>query len=146
MRISDWSSDVCSSDLEIEKLYPKAIITTYPSYQNAINAVAFGQADVFLGDTISTHYMISKGYLSNIRMASFGKHESYGFGFAVRGNDTRLLEAINATLNQISIAEQAAISKRWSAGTALYLTAHKKQLTAREKKPEERRGGKECDS
>ncbi|WLH11146.1 transporter substrate-binding domain-containing protein [Pseudomonas hefeiensis] len=119
---------------EIEKLYPKAIITTYPSYQNAINAVAFGQADVFLGDTISTHYMISKGYLSNIRMASFGKHESYGFGFAVRSNDTRLLEAINATLNQISIAEQAAISKRWSAGSDLYLTEHKIQLTAREKR------------
>src|SRR3546814_9900342 len=78
--------------------------------------------------------MISKGYLSNIRMASFGKHESYGFGFAVRGNDTRLLEAINATLNQISIAEQAAISKRWSAGSDLYLTEHKIQLTAREKR------------
>jgi two-component system sensor histidine kinase EvgS len=49
---------------EIEKLYPKASITAYPSYQNAINAVAFGQADVFLGDTVSTHYMINKGYLS----------------------------------------------------------------------------------
>ncbi len=119
---------------EIEKLYPKAIISTYPSYQNAINAVAFGQADVFLGDTISTHYMISKGYLSNIRMASFGKHESYGFGFAVRSHDTRLLEAINATLNQISITEQAAISKRWSAGSDLYLTEHKIQLTAREQR------------
>ncbi|WP_371134784.1 transporter substrate-binding domain-containing protein [Pseudomonas sp. Q11] len=119
---------------EIEKLYPKAIITTYPSYQNAINAVAFGQADVFLGDTISTHYMISKGYLSNIRMARFGKHESYGFGFAVRRNDTRLLEVINATLNQISIAEQAAISKRWSAGSDLYLTEHKIQLTDREER------------
>ncbi|MBC3374608.1 transporter substrate-binding domain-containing protein [Pseudomonas sp. SWRI92] len=119
---------------EIEKLYPKALITTYPSYQNAINAVAFGQADVFLGDTISTHYMISKGYLSNIRMASFGKHESYGFGFAVRRNDTRLLEVINATLNQISIAEQAAIAKRWSAGSDLYLTEHKIQLTDREER------------
>ena len=119
---------------EIEKLYPKALITTYPSYQNAINAVAFGQADVFLGDTISTHYMISKGYLSNIRMASFGKHESHGFGFAVRRDDTRLLEVINATLNQISIAEQAAIFKRWSAGSDLFLTEHKIQLTDREER------------
>ncbi|WP_460159735.1 transporter substrate-binding domain-containing protein [Pseudomonas sp. S3_F07] len=119
---------------EIEKLYPKALITTYPSYQNAINAVAFGQADVFLGDTLSTHYMIHKGYLSNIRMASFGKHESHGFGFAVRRNDTRLLEVINATLNQVSIAEQAAISKRWSAGSDLYLTDHRIQLTDREQR------------
>ncbi|PMZ30269.1 hypothetical protein C1X25_37420, partial [Pseudomonas sp. GW247-3R2A] len=54
---------------EVKALYPKAIITSYPSYQNAINAVAFDQADVFLGDTISTHYIINKGYLNNIRMA-----------------------------------------------------------------------------
>ncbi len=32
---------------EVEKLYPEAIIHTYPSYQNALNAVAFDQADVF---------------------------------------------------------------------------------------------------
>ncbi|QBZ88819.1 transporter substrate-binding domain-containing protein [Pseudomonas viciae] len=119
---------------EIEKLYPEALITTYPSYQNAINAVAFGQADVFLGDTISTHYIINKGYLNNIRMASFGKHESYGFGFAVRRNDPRLLEVINATLNQISIAEQATIFKRWSAGSDLFLMEHKIQLTDREER------------
>ncbi|MCJ8206513.1 transporter substrate-binding domain-containing protein [Pseudomonas sp. RGM2987] len=119
---------------EIEKLYPKALITTYPSYQNAINAVAFGQADVFLGDTISTHYMINRGYLSNIRMASFGKHESHGFGFAVRRDDSRLLDIINATLSQIPIAEQAAIAKRWSAGSDLYLTDHTIQLTDREQR------------
>ncbi|WP_092179525.1 transporter substrate-binding domain-containing protein [Pseudomonas sp. NFACC32-1] len=119
---------------DVERLYPKARITTYPSYQNAINAVAFGQADVFLGDTISTHYMINKGYLNNIRMASFGKHESHGFGFAVRRPDTRLLEIINATLNRIPISEQVAISKRWSAGSDLYLTEHRIQLTDREQR------------
>ncbi|MBT2341465.1 MULTISPECIES: transporter substrate-binding domain-containing protein [Pseudomonas] len=119
---------------EIERLYPKAHLTTYPSYQNAINAVAFGQADVFLGDTLSTHYMISKGYLSNIRMASFGQHEAFGFGFAVRRSDNRLLEIVNATLNQIPLAEQASISKRWSAGSDVYLADHKIQLTDREQR------------
>jgi len=119
---------------EIEHLYPKAHLTTYPSYQNAINAVAFGQADVFLGDTLSTHYMISKGYLSNIRMASFGKHEAFGFGFAVRRSDTRLLEIINATLNQIPLAEHTSIAKRWSAGSDMYLADHRIQLTDREQR------------
>jgi two-component system sensor histidine kinase EvgS len=117
---------------EIRKLYPKAQITTYASYQNAINAVAFGQADVFLGDTISTHYLISKGYLSNVRMASFGKHETYGFSFAVRRDNAQLLEIINATLSQLPITEQTAISKRWSAGSDLYLTDQRIQLTDRE--------------
>ncbi len=36
---------------EVRALYPKAIITSYPSYQNAINAVAFDQADVFFSAT-----------------------------------------------------------------------------------------------
>ncbi|WP_457969979.1 transporter substrate-binding domain-containing protein [Pseudomonas sp. R4-84] len=117
---------------EVKQLYPTARINTYPSYQNAINAVAFGQADVFLGDAISTHYMISKGYLNNIRMASFAKHEAHGFGFALREDDTRLLDIVNTTLNQIPIAEQATIAKRWRAGSDLYLAEHKIQLTDRE--------------
>ncbi|XXE52910.1 transporter substrate-binding domain-containing protein [Pseudomonas sp. R1-15] len=119
---------------EIRKLYPKAQITTYTSYQNAINAVAFGQADVFLGDTVSTHYLINKGYLSNVRMASFGKHETYGFSFAVRRDNALLLEILNATLSQLPITEQTAISKRWSAGSDLYLTDQRIQLTDREQR------------
>ncbi len=88
---------------EVKALYPKAIITSYPSYQNAINAVAFDQADVFLGDTISTHYMINKGYLNNIRMANFGKHEAFGFSFAVNRNNPELLGIINAMITAIPL-------------------------------------------
>lgn len=62
---------------EIEALYPKARLMSYPSFQSAINAVAFNQADVFLGDTISTQYLINKGYLNNVQMANFGKHERH---------------------------------------------------------------------
>lgn len=72
---------------EISALYPKASLQTFPSFQSAINAVAFNQADVFLGDAISTHYVISKGYLNNIQMANFGKHEANGFSFAVQADN-----------------------------------------------------------
>ncbi|MEB0047147.1 MULTISPECIES: transporter substrate-binding domain-containing protein [unclassified Pseudomonas] len=117
---------------EIKALYPKAIVVSYPSYQNAINAVAFDQADVFLGDTISTHYMINKGYLNNVRMANFGKHEAYGFSFAVNKNNPQLLGIINTTLDAIPTSERENIAKRWSAGSDILLTDHKLQLTHRE--------------
>ena len=117
---------------EVKKLYPDAIIQSYPSYQNAINAVAFDQADVFLGDTLSTHYMINKGYLKNIKMASFGKHEANGFSFAVRRDNTQLLDIINATLKTVPNGEQEKISKRWNAGSDILLSDHKLQLTERE--------------
>ncbi|KAF2391082.1 transporter substrate-binding domain-containing protein [Pseudomonas frederiksbergensis] len=119
---------------EVQALYPKAIITDYPSYQNAINAVAFDQADVFLGDTISAHYMINKGYLNNIRMANFGKHEAHGFSFAVHKNNTDLLLIVNAILNAVPTSERENIAKRWSAGSDILLTDHKLQLTDREQR------------
>ncbi|MFY0731447.1 transporter substrate-binding domain-containing protein [Pseudomonas sp. NFX15] len=119
---------------EVKALYPKAIITSYPSYQNAINAVAFDQADVFLGDTISTHYMINKGYLNNIRMANFGKHEAHGFSFAVNRNTPELLGIINAMILAIPSSERENIAKRWSAGSDILLTDQKLQLTDREER------------
>jgi two-component system sensor histidine kinase EvgS len=119
---------------EVEKLYPKAIIRTYPSYQNALNAVAFDQADVFLGDTISTHYMINKGYLKNIRMANFGKHEAYGFSFAMLRYQTTLAGIVDAVLTAVPTNERETIAKRWSAGSDILLTDKKLQLSPREER------------
>lgn len=119
---------------EVERLYPKAIIRAYPSYQNALNAVAFDQADVFLGDTISTHYMINKGYLKNIRMANFGKHEAYGFSFAMAQHQHILQSIVDSVLRTVPTNEREAIAKRWSAGSDILLTDQKLQLTQREER------------
>ncbi|SDU98878.1 transporter substrate-binding domain-containing protein [Pseudomonas mucidolens] len=119
---------------EVEALYPEAIIQTYQSYQNALNAVAFDKADVFLGDTISTHYMINKGYLKNIRMANFGEHEAYGFSFAVHHDQQILLSIINSILAAVTTHERERISKRWSAGSDILLTDQKLQLSVREER------------
>jgi len=118
----------------ISALYPKARLQTFPSFQSAINAVAFNQADVFLGDTISTHYLINKGYLNNVQMANFGKHEANGFSFATRADNSTLTEIINLVLKGIPVEERIAISKRWGAGSDLMLTDQKLQLTQREER------------
>lgn len=119
---------------EVTALYPNALITPYPSFQNAINAVAFDQADVFLGDTISTHFTINKGYLKNVRMANFGKHEAYGFSFAVKQDNQDLLNLINAVLEGVPARERENIAKRWSAGSDILLTDRKLQLSNREER------------
>ncbi|NNA89671.1 transporter substrate-binding domain-containing protein [Pseudomonas gessardii] len=119
---------------EVEALYPNAIIQVHPSYLNALNAVAFDQADVFLGDTISTHYMINKGYLKNIRMANFGKHEAYGFSFAVHRDQPILLGIVDTVLAGVGTYERENIAQRWSAGSDILLTDHKLQLTQREER------------
>ncbi|RRV05409.1 response regulator [Pseudomonas sp. v388] len=118
----------------VEALYPGATLITYPSFQNAINAVAFNQADVFLGDTISTQYIINKGYLNNVQMANFGKHEANGFSFAVSHANAPLLNIVNQILKAIPVDERIDISKRWSAGSDLMVTDQKLQLTPREER------------
>ncbi len=59
--------------------YPMAELLAFGSSSQALNAVAFGQAaDVYIGDTISTHYLLNRGHLPRLRMANFGKHEAIG--------------------------------------------------------------------
>ncbi|MGH8381995.1 transporter substrate-binding domain-containing protein [Pseudomonas sp.] len=119
---------------EVRANYPKATIQAYPSYQNALNAVAFDQADVFLGDTISTHYLINQGHLQNVKMANFGKHEPVGFSFAVQQSNLPLLQLINATLDNLSSNTRENIFKRWSAGSDVLLTDRKLQLSQHEER------------
>lgn len=84
---------------EVLGTYPKAELLAFGSSSQALNAVAFGQADVFIGDTISTHYQLNRGHLPRLRMANFGKHEAIGFGFALRQQDRLLMELVNAVLD-----------------------------------------------
>lgn len=117
---------------EIHATYPGAELLTFESSTQALNAVAFEQADVFIGDTISTHYLISQGHLPRLRMASFGKHEMVGFSFAMRKEDTTLLSLINSALDAQSAATRSDIFKRWSASSGSLLTDRKLQLSERE--------------
>lgn len=84
---------------DVHTLYPQAQLKTFSSTSEALNAVAFGQADVFLGDTISTHFQLTRGHLPRLRMANFGKHEAVGFSFAVRAQDHLLMSLINTILD-----------------------------------------------
>ncbi|QCI11488.1 transporter substrate-binding domain-containing protein [Pseudomonas putida] len=117
---------------EIHTTYPKARLMAFGSTTQALNAVAFGQADVFIGDTISTHYQLHRGHLPGLRMANFSKHEAVGFGFAMRSQDTLLHTLVNTALDSQPSAVHGSIFKRWSAGSDLLLTDRQLQLTPAE--------------
>ncbi|WP_420231898.1 transporter substrate-binding domain-containing protein [Pseudomonas sp. ABY48] len=102
----------------VEAFYPKASLQLFPSTLSAIGAVAFDQADVYLGDSISSNYLISKNYLNNVQLADFSRMEVQPFAFAVSRDNTRLLRIINAALQAIPASEHMSILRRWSAGGA----------------------------
>jgi len=118
---------------DVSNVYPNAQLLAFGSSTQALNAVAFGQADVFIGDTLSTHYQLNRGHLPRLRMASFGKHASIGFSFAMRAQDTYLMELVNTTLDHQPSGVRASISKRWSAGGDILLSNRQLPLTAEEK-------------
>ena len=100
----------------VQAFYPEATLQLYPSTLSAIGAVAFGNADVYLGDSISAQYLINKNYLNNVQLADFSQMEVSNFSFAVANANNRLLHIINTALAAIPQGERMTILRRWSAG------------------------------
>ena len=98
--------------------FPHARLQLYPSTLSAIGAVAFGTADVYLGDSISANYLINKNYLNNVQLAGFLDTQVHDFAFSMHRDNQRLLRIVNAALAVIPASEHLTILRRWSAGGA----------------------------
>ncbi len=118
----------------VQAFYPKAQLLLFGSTFEAIGAVAFGQADVYLGDAISTRYLINKNHLNNVRMADFSAMEANPFGFAVVRQNRRLLHILNAALAAVPAEKQLEILRRWSAGGIGFLGGERLRLSDNEQR------------
>jgi len=114
----------------VKQQYPQASIAVFPSYQQAIGAVAFGDADVFLGDL----YPISRNFLNNIRVVNFANFPPRSLSFASAVDNPMLLEIVNIVLADISTEEKLNILQRWHVGrSASVLSQQVFHLTDEEK-------------
>ncbi|WLH81232.1 transporter substrate-binding domain-containing protein [Pseudomonas sp. FP2335] len=118
----------------VQKFYPRAHLLLYASSFEALGAVAFEQADVYLGDAISTRYLINKNYLNNVRMADFSALEVNPFAFAITRGDDRLLRILNAALAAVPVTTQMEILRRWSAGGGGAMEVDRLRLSEREQR------------
>ena len=112
--------------------YPKAELLAFRSSTLALNAVALGQADVFIGDTISTYYQLNRNPMPPLRMAAFGKQEAIGFSFALRHQDTQLKALVDTVLENQTTIINASILDRWGASSDLRLHDRKLPLSPSE--------------
>ncbi|WP_043050241.1 MULTISPECIES: transporter substrate-binding domain-containing protein [Pseudomonas] len=118
----------------VRAFYPDAQLELFASTFEAIGAVAFGRADVYLGDAISTNYLINRNHLNNVRMADFSTLEVNPFAFAVARDNARLLPILNAALEAIPASEQMEILRRWSGGNLGIVGVDRLQLSASEQR------------
>ncbi|XMB52095.1 transporter substrate-binding domain-containing protein [Pseudomonas fluorescens] len=118
----------------VRAFYPKAQLELFASTFEAIGAVAFGRADVYLGDAISSNYLINRNHLNNVRMADFSGLEVNPFAFAVTRENARLLPILNAALEAIPASEQMEILRRWSGGNLGIIGVDRLHLSASEQR------------
>ena len=105
---------------QVQAFYPEADVQLFPSTLGAVGAVAFGQADVYMGDAIGAHYLINKNYLNNVQLADFSRMESGRFVFAMARDNERLQRIVNRALASITTNERINILRRWGAsGTSI---------------------------
>ncbi|MBF6034386.1 transporter substrate-binding domain-containing protein [Pseudomonas sp. P155] len=118
----------------VKAFYPNASVQLYPSTLSAIGAVAFGQADVYLGDLLSSNYLVKKNYLNNVQLSDFSRMETQPFSFAVTRDNTRLLRILDAALNVIPAEERMSIRRRWSVGGVAIPGQHRLHFSVNEQR------------
>nr|WP_275679115.1 transporter substrate-binding domain-containing protein [Pseudomonas entomophila] len=98
----------------VAQAFPDADLQVYPSSLSALSAVAFGQADGYLGNAVSANHLINKNYLNNVEL-NIAPVEAAGIAFAVEAHNSRLLDIIDRALAVIPNAVRNNILRRWNA-------------------------------
>jgi len=118
----------------VQAFYPEATFKLYPSILNAIGAVAFSKADLYLGDSVTASYLINKSYLNNVQLVDFSRMEVNNFSFAATRRNANLLHLVNAALQAIPSSEQMTIARRWNAGGVSISGTHQVQFSVEEQR------------
>ncbi|EIM18943.1 ATP-binding protein [Pseudomonas chlororaphis] len=101
---------------QLKGLYPNAIFVPYKSREQALAALAFGGADLYLGDTVSSNYLVNLNYFNYVRTYASLDMPVGGFAFAIRSGSESLGNVLNAALKVVREYYLEDMLKRWSGG------------------------------
>ncbi|QGW77408.1 transporter substrate-binding domain-containing protein [Pseudomonas alkylphenolica] len=118
----------------VTALYPQAKLQLYSSNLAGLSAVSLGQADAFLGDAVSSDYLITRVYLGSVQIDHFIKNLRGTFAFAVSRNNPGVLRLVNQALDRIGDNDRLNILRRWTSGsTRVLLNRSSLSLSAAER-------------
>ncbi|MGE7989911.1 transporter substrate-binding domain-containing protein [Pseudomonas sp. NPDC089554] len=117
----------------VRALYPRARLQLYRSTAAGFDAVTQGMADAYIGDAISSDFMIGSTYQGLARIDHFAPTAPGVFAFALNRDNTRLAHLVNQAVARITDSERLNILRRWTSGnTSLLLQRHLSNLTPQE--------------
>lgn len=102
------------SPSEVRERFPTAQLQFHPTPLNAMAAVAYQQADLYVGGALAMFYQADGSQLPALRLQSAEGIEGHAFGFAVGPQDARLLRVLDKALAAIPDDARATILRRWS--------------------------------
>ncbi|AOZ06391.1 transporter substrate-binding domain-containing protein [Cupriavidus malaysiensis] len=117
----------------LQATYPDARFVRYRSHAQAMAAVAFGQADLYLGDLLSASLLVSQSFFNYVRLARFLPVEPSGFGFGMRRDGTPLARIVDSALASLGQGKLDRIAKRWS-GDSVLLPGQRVELDEAERR------------
>ncbi len=100
----------------IREVYPKARLQLYASSMAALSALTQGEADAFIGDAISSDYLIGNHYRDAVQIAWYVKPLRSAFSFALEHDNAPLLRVIDQALASLSESDRINVARRWSSG------------------------------
>lgn len=119
---------------EIRAHYPNARVRLHPSPFSALAALALGQAEVYLGNAVSTRYVHARNPLGSIEEIGPAPLPAQGIGFALPDQDSPLAALIDAALASIEPAQHVRIAERWRPLTGQAASPEPLRLTAAERR------------
>ncbi|MHA6195234.1 transporter substrate-binding domain-containing protein [Pseudomonas wadenswilerensis] len=100
----------------IRQVYPRANLQLYTSSMAALSALTQGDADAFIGDAISSDYLIGNHYRDSVQIAWYVKPLRSSFSFALEHDNTTLLRVLDQALASLSESDRINVARRWSSG------------------------------
>ncbi|WP_442113922.1 transporter substrate-binding domain-containing protein [Pseudomonas sp. NUPR-001] len=101
----------------VSALYPQAQLQLYNSNLAGLSAVSLGQADAFLGDALSSDYLITRVFRDSVQIEHFIKDLRGTFAFAASRDNPTLLRLVNQALDRIGDNDRLNILRRWTSGS-----------------------------
>lgn len=101
---------------QLTTAYPNSRPQVYETPQQALEALSLGEADAFVGDAVSAHYLIEANYMLNLKIQGFAPVEGRGFGLLVQQEDDRLLAYLDQALPTVMAQHGDDIMRSWNGG------------------------------
>ncbi|WP_342246644.1 transporter substrate-binding domain-containing protein [Pseudomonas sp. OTU5201] len=113
--------------------YPGAQQVVAVSVDDAMAKVAFGQADLLLGELLPVYYQLNRSFYGLVKFERFIDQPDVGIAFIMRADDQRLLRGIDAALRAVGPSQLEEVSRRW-VGSGMTPVSERLPLSAEEQR------------